>query len=201
MIRALACLLAVSFAPVAQAQSLGLPPGMAPCGDTHFDADRYRADLEALGWVLIPALNRAVQIERLVQSFAALSVEAGTAVADVIPAARKVWAARGEETMVFEGGGQTLMLSGATSDDGGVRSILCYLALPGRTDLDAAFDAAAARGALPDTAQQTFTTTYADVRPDQTFRVTFTRPNPDGDSAGTAGFATRLDFPAEAVAR
>lgn len=198
MLRTLA--LATCLAAPAAAQTIGLPARMAPCADTHFEADRYRAELEAQGWVFIPAKARAIQVERLVQSFAVLTVDEDTPEADIITEARQIWLDRGEKAMIFEGGDQTLMLSGVAGTPETGHSILCYLSLPGASDLDGAFVSAAARGSLQDTATQTFSTTYADVRPGQTLRATFTRPNPErGETAATAGFATRLDFPVEAV--
>ncbi|MGB3409019.1 MAG: hypothetical protein WBA67_16175 [Jannaschia sp.] len=195
MIRAV--VVALALATPAAAQSTGLPSPMTPCGESHFDADRYRADLEARGWAFVPPLNRAAQIEALAQAFAALSVPADTPEEAVLGTARALWAARGEEAMMFSGTGQTLMLSGVAGDETTGRSILCYLALPGRGDLDAAFETALAReGHAPTTgAYEYFSTTYADIRPGQTLRVTFVRPAPGQPSGATAGFATRLDFP------
>lgn len=201
MIRA--AVLALTLAAPAAAQGVPLPGPMQPCIADHFDPARYRAELEAIGWTFIPAMNRAAQTDRLARAFAALSVPEGTAPEDMLAEARLLWVDRSEESMIFDGGGQTLMISGVAESEIGTRAVICYVALLTASDLDPAFEAARLRDAtgLQDDATQIFSTTYAEVRPDQDVTVTFARPNPDRSdparlASTPAGLATRLDLPA-----
>ncbi|WP_371156330.1 hypothetical protein [Jannaschia sp. 2305UL9-9] len=195
MIRVAAILIALAGSVSAQ----GLPQPMAPCLATHFDADRYRADLEALGWAFIPALSRATQIDRLADAFGALSVPEGTAPEDIDARSRAIWRDRGEEAMIFEGGGQTLMMAGVVADDDSARvTIRCYLTVPDPATLTAGFDAASAQGKLTEGTTQSFSVTQRNTDLGQTFEITFVRPDPTTASTAPAGLATRFDFPATA---
>lgn len=189
-------LIAMVLASPVMAQSL--PASLRPCTADHLDPVIYTQALESWGWVAIPPLERGGQASDLADAFAGLSTAEGATPTDRRTEAGALWIEQVREGLVFDGGGQTLMLT-AGADAGGDSVVRCFAVLPGGA-LDPAFAAADARapGQLQSDPWQHFTTTYTDYAPGQTLRVTFVRSHPALGPAGPDGFATTLTIAARA---
>ncbi|SDZ42290.1 hypothetical protein SAMN05444004_11415 [Jannaschia faecimaris] len=199
MIRALA--LIVCIAAPAAAQSYGVPPALVPCTDRHLDPARYRADLEAQGWRLVPAMNRAAQLTLLNDTFLALVAGNDGPRADRLERGRKLWARMGETQLLFTAsdGAQALMVSGGFTPDGAAQ-LRCWMAFADGTRMDDVYAQLLtdANGTPEPGETQVITLTQTPEAGDETLSFYLTRPTPGMDTPAThAGIATLLTLSPE----
>ncbi|CTQ49017.1 hypothetical protein [Jannaschia donghaensis] len=201
MIRLVALLVCLT-GPVA-AQGYGLPPALAPCGEGHLDAARYRTDLQDLGWVFVPANARAGQLELLNDAFVSL-VSGRDGPRDArLERGRAVWADLGVSQLVFTtpDGGQALMVAGGANADG-VAQLRCWMAFADGTRMDDLFVQLLTQATDPPAPgdEQVLVLTQNTPGSDETLRLYLTRPAPGIDTPATrAGIATLLSVTPEAA--
>lgn len=113
------------------AQEVTGPDGLEPCLETHFDPARYQAELEALGWALVPETDRPAAIDALSDAFLAVleaSYNHDRQDAQAIRIdQRAYWDDLTKDRRILTRDGQVLFIGGDRSEDGRLR-VSCWLA-------------------------------------------------------------------------